>query len=427
MEIHLPTVTLVSILTTAVLGLVFCYIWLRERSDPLIGWWGVAQLILATGIVFGGGAAPLANSVGLSVFGQALIALAAGVIFKAVREFEGRTLNPLWIVVCPVALVVVSALGLVSFDDRLMISCTIVAVFYLLAAAELMRAYSEPLLSRVPAAVLLALSAAGYLAWTPLVLTMPVREVGLLYTSKWFASVVLAALLCRIALSFVILAIVKERQELRQRMYALTDPLTGLPNRRALFAAADALTAHGKFLKGEPIAVLVFDLDHFKKVNDTFGHHVGDRVLQLFAATISDQLETGSIIGRLGGEEFAAILPGAGTETAALKAENVRAAFENAAGIIEGYPVAGTVSIGVAVNDDMACQLGVLFHRADGALYAAKQAGRNRVRLVAPTEVGPLLTDEAVPANWFAADEYPTSRHGLIRRYRGSATGMDAA
>jgi diguanylate cyclase (GGDEF)-like protein len=426
MEIHMPTVTLVSVLATAILGLVLCYIWWRERSDALIGWWGIAQIILATGISFGGAAAST-NSTALSVFGQSLIALSAGVQWKAVREFEGRSLNPAVLLLCPAIVAVISAVHVVTFDERLILVCTMLATLYLLAASELVRKGSQQLVSRIPAAALLVMSAIGYLAWMPLVLLMPVREVGLVYSSAWMAEVVLAALLCRIALSFIILAVVKERQEQQQRAYALTDPLTGLPNRRALFAAANTLAAHSKFLKGDPIAVMVFDLDHFKNVNDTFGHSIGDRVLRLFADTISDHLDAGSIFGRLGGEEFAAILPGAGTDTAARKAESIRAAFEDSAGVIDGLPVTATVSIGVAVNESIACELGVLFHRADGALYAAKQAGRNRVRLIAAAETAPLSEAEGTSPRWFPEDSKTMPRPGLIRRYRGSGPGADAA
>ncbi len=92
----------------------------------------------------------------------------------------------------------------------------------------------------------------------------------------------------------------------------------------------------------------------------------------------------GTILGRLGGEEFAAILPGADLSAAAAKAERVRAAFADTAAIIDGLAVAGTVSIGVASHDDIDCDIGALFHRADGALYAAKQTGRNRVQVIGP-------------------------------------------
>jgi predicted signal transduction protein with EAL and GGDEF domain len=92
----------------------------------------------------------------------------------------------------------------------------------------------------------------------PLTLTMPIREVGLVYASSWMPAVILIALLSRIALAFMVLAIVKERQELHQRMYALTDALTGLPNRRALFESADELAEHRKFLKGELTVAVLF-------------------------------------------------------------------------------------------------------------------------------------------------------------------------
>src|SRR3972149_7631756 len=102
--------------------------------------------------------------------------------------------------------------------------------------------------------------------------------------------------------------------------------LTGLPNRRALFEAADAI-GHDRDLKGDAIAVLIFDLDHFKQTNDRFGHALGDRVLKLFALTAHANLNGPSIVARLGGEEFAAILPGADPLEAACAGGAVGPAF----------------------------------------------------------------------------------------------------
>ena len=170
---------------------------------------------------------------------------------------------------------------------------------------------------------------------------------------------------------------------------------------------------------------MVLDLDHFKKINDTYGHRFGDRVLQLFADTLADELDSGTILGRLGGEEFAAILPGADLSAAAAKAERLRAAFADTAAIIDGFPVAGTVSIGVASHDDIDCDIGSLFHRADGALYAAKQTGRNRVQVIGPLE--PMLFEESsfdihvVPPRWFGDRRVPAPTERTARRYRGSA------
>ena len=425
MTLDMPTISVVSLAATTIVGLLLCFVWWRERSSALIGWWGVAQLVMASGIAFAATASAVKQP-SLTVFGQALMVLSAAIMWMAVRGFEGRRLNPLLVAIWPCGVVIAAATGLVAnFDQRLILASTLMATLNLMAAAEFTYQETDRLVSRWPAIVLLVITGASFLAWMPLTLTMPVREVGLVYASSWMPSVILIALLSRIALAFMVLAIVKERLELEQRMYALTDALTGLPNRRALFESADELADHSKFLKGEPVSVMVFDLDHFKKINDTYGHRLGDRVLQQFANTLLEELDAGTILGRLGGEEFAAILPGVDLSAAAAKAECVRAAFANTAAVIDGLAVAGTVSIGVAAHDDIDCDIGLLFHRADGALYAAKQTGRNRVQVIGPKE--PMLFENTgldahvVPPRWFGERSVlaPTAR--ATRRYRGSA------
>jgi len=425
MILDMPTISLVSLSATTLIGLLLCFVWWRERSNALIGWWGVGQLLMAAGIAFAS-AASFVNDDALSAFGQALMVLSAAISWMAVREFVGRSLNPLWVAVWPCAFIIFCATDIAgSYDQRLILASTLLGVLHLLAAAEFTRQHNERLIARWPAIVLLAVLGLGYLAWMPLALTMPVREAGLVYASAWMPAVILIALLGRIALAFVVLAIVKEREEVRQRMFAMTDSLTGLPNRRALFESADALIAEQRFSSTDPVSVLVFDLDHFKKINDTYGHRLGDQVLKLFSETLLDTLDEHCIIGRLGGEEFAAILPGAALRAATETAEDVRGAFAASAMVVDGHQVAGTVSVGVASCDDGACDLGSLFHRADGALYAAKLAGRNRVQSVTPsdtTQFDSHGTEAPVP-RWF--DDRPEARNQMrTRRYRGS---VDAA
>ena len=113
---------------------------------------------------------------------------------------------------------------------------------------------------------------------------MPIGEAHWLALSTWSPGIILLTLLLGIALAFIVLSMAKERQELQQRVDALTDALTGLPNRRALFEVADAL-GQNRQIKADAISVLIFDLDHFKETNDRFGHALGDRVLRLFATT----------------------------------------------------------------------------------------------------------------------------------------------
>lgn len=423
MQLDMPTISSVSIWVTAVLGLVLVFTWWRERTSALTGWWGVAMLIMSAGIIFAVIAA-YDGSPNLHAFGQAWIILASALMWMAVRQFEGRRVSPFWIVVWPLGFLVAYYSGLLnSFDTRLIVATTLMAGFSFAAAFEFSRDTSEGLISRWPTVLLLFLLGAGYVTWMPLTLSMPTRDAYEAFSSTWLPVVILIATLERIALAFLILSIVKERQELKQRIDALTDPLTGLPNRRALFEAAAQLAEHGKYLRGDPVSVLVFDLDHFKDINDRFGHRLGDRVLRVFANTLADNLETGSIAGRLGGEEFAAILPGADLTTAAATAEAVRSAFATSAAFIDGTKVAGTVSVGVATHDDIDCDFDTLFHIADGALYAAKSAGRNRVELVAPCncdELGMAASQGATPKRIDTPLESLPERLANTRRYRRS-------
>jgi diguanylate cyclase (GGDEF)-like protein len=146
----------------------------------------------------------------------------------------------------------------------------------------------------------------------------------------------------------------------------------------------------------------MFDLDHFKGINDRFGHAVGDTALRAFAESIQTTMRDGDVIGRLGGEEFAAIVLGSAND-AAIAGERVRAAFEAAGAVIAGHQIGATVSIGVADGLASACSIEHLLARADAALYAAKQAGRNRVicapeaRLPAEQPVGADLTPAGIP------------------------------
>ncbi|RYF70123.1 MAG: sensor domain-containing diguanylate cyclase [Comamonadaceae bacterium] len=169
--------------------------------------------------------------------------------------------------------------------------------------------------------------------------------------------------------------------ELRQAMAGLelesmTDALTSLWNRRSLdrrLHAAWDLRARER----SPLSLLMIDLDHFKRINDTHGHPVGDQVLAQTAAIIRDQIGTDGLAARFGGEEFCVVLPGMDGETARQRAEQVRRAIEGAS-----WPAAAvTASIGVAtaVADEEGSP-NVMLTRADRALYAAKRDGRNCVR-----------------------------------------------
>jgi diguanylate cyclase (GGDEF)-like protein/PAS domain S-box-containing protein len=175
----------------------------------------------------------------------------------------------------------------------------------------------------------------------------------------------------------------KRRAEQRAReatLLASTDELTGIANRRAFMGQLDReIAAAAEF--GWPLAVAMFDVDHFKLVNDCYGHAVGDRVLQLIAARAAAVVRGGDMVGRLGGEEFGILMPGATLEEAAIIAERLRQAME-ATGDSDGSLPTVTVSVGISARDSHD-DAAALLADADVALYAAKGEGRNRVRIAA--------------------------------------------
>ena len=125
--------------------------------------------------------------------------------------------------------------------------------------------------------------------------------------------------------------------------------------------------------------LLLFDLDGFKRINDTFGHHVGDRVLTTFCGVATAALRPDDLFGRLGGEEFAALLPQTSLDEGLAVAERIRSDFEATTLEVGANTLAATVSVGVAMSIDPSPNLADMIEAADRALYRAKANGRNRV------------------------------------------------
>ncbi|GLQ08719.1 GGDEF domain-containing protein [Devosia yakushimensis] len=159
----------------------------------------------------------------------------------------------------------------------------------------------------------------------------------------------------------------------QHRSEAMTDALTGLLNRRALF------DAHGSGRLAPGTAIIMFDLDHFKDINDRLGHAVGDCVLQDFAGLIRDGIRPADAAARLGGEEFCVVLTHLPQRSAAAVAERIRAAQE-----LAGIAISSTVSAGVAISGVDGDSFEALLRDADEALYKAKSNGRNRVHAPGP-------------------------------------------
>lgn len=176
-------------------------------------------------------------------------------------------------------------------------------------------------------------------------------------------------------------AIIRARLEAELRELASTDYLTGLPNRRYFFTQMETELARMQRLDGQRAAVLMLDLDHFKRVNDKFGHATGDALLKHFATLMKDELRKIDTVGRVGGEEFAILLPAADPDAARSFAERLRQKVEETPLVLNGQAIPITVSIGVAVMKATDSCADASLIRADRALYLAKKGGRNRVKI----------------------------------------------
>ncbi|MGF6180660.1 diguanylate cyclase (GGDEF)-like protein [Massilia sp. UYP32] len=187
----------------------------------------------------------------------------------------------------------------------------------------------------------------------------------------------LAGYMLMIVNGFGFLLLCKQKDDARMARLASTDCLTGLPNRHAFMERAERARLASQRQR-HPLALMMIDIDHFKQINDRWGHASGDDALQVFARTARDVMREHETIGRLGGEEFAMMLPGADIDAAMQAAQRLRQAVRAATVITSGPSYTMTVSIGVVVldpNEDLSAALA----RADHALYTAKRAGRDRV------------------------------------------------
>jgi diguanylate cyclase (GGDEF)-like protein len=256
---------------------------------------------------------------------------------------------------------------------RTSLSAAIIATFMWLTAYEFWRGRAE-LVSRWPAIFILFANGAVFLLRSPMITQLAWPTGEHVFASAWLTVISTESLLATISTAFILLAMAKERAELRHKTAAKTDALTGLPNRGSFFQEAASLSQTGS----RPLALLMIDLDHFKSINDQFGHAVGDRVLKIFAQTTAGNLRPTDLVGRLGGEEFAVLLPGASEEGAWIVAERLRSAFADAATTVDGLPVHATASVGMSVLNP-GQDMNALLDLADQALYRAKAAGRNRV------------------------------------------------
>src|SRR5471032_24991 len=381
MNLDVNTLFMVTVYVEAILGLLLLFVWAQNTQIHAVCWWGFAHLIRAASVVLFGmyGSAPDLITIDLA---NALLFTAFAVTWTGARVFDGRPVEPVYLVTGAVLWLLVCRLPVLSeaVDVRALIASGIITAYTWLTAYEFWRGRSEQLVSRWPAIFMLFAHGSLFLLRTPLASMLPWSPTNNMFGSVWLTVLSFEALLFTISIAFILLAMAKERTELRHRTAAMVDPLTGIANRRAfLHDAAQLAKRHSSHPR--PTAVLLIDLDHFKSINDRFGHALGDRVLEIFSDAARKSVRASDLIGRLGGEEFAAVLYDTSRDKAVAVAERMRETFAQLAQDVNGRPVCATVSIGIVHCEGTVLEVPELLAQADQALYYAKERGRNRVEV----------------------------------------------
>ncbi len=374
MSLDTTTLYFVATMVAALLGAMLLFFGKQEKI-PALNWWGTAYLLGAASIALWTLAGSTLGAM-LSLALNALGFVACGMVWNAARVFHGRKPNLPGLMLGAVAWVAaVMALQPEASALRLTIGAGIVAIYAALTAAELWSERRKTMQKRWPAIAVPVLH--GF------VLMLPILLGGLLHphdnafaSSVWVTVFAIELVLYAVGTVFVIFMLVSERTVSAHKTAASMDPLTGLFNRRG-FAEATSRVIEREANAGRPVTVMIFDLDHFKSINDRFGHPAGDEILKLFATVVINTLRITDLSGRIGGEEFAALLP-CPLEEGVIAAERVRETFAASGIVVQEGPVETSVSIGVA-GGPAGTELEVLLAAADSALYQAKRNGRNRV------------------------------------------------
>ncbi|WP_375737548.1 GGDEF domain-containing protein [Pseudomonas boanensis] len=379
MQLNIPTLMLVDIYILALVGILMLHAWRRGRREPTLGYLAAMLLLGALGTVLGG-----LRGIGMDyvplVIGNVVLQLCGAMNWTAMRVFAGRQPHLPGICAGAViwALLCLNPAFYESLTVRVALSSIITVSYAGLSAFELWRSRKSLEVAYVPALVLTIFHMGFYCVRIVVDRGMPFEQA--LASSgqgtSFFSLLVFETLLYAIGIAFVTLAMVKERAELKFRAAAYCDPLTGVGNRRAFMSSGEYLLASCEH-RQEPAALLLCDLDYFKRLNDNFGHAAGDEALVAFSRIAVSSMRKQDVFGRIGGEEFACLLADADDEAAAQVAERIRREF---ADLPAQEPGLLSVSIGIAGTREAGYDLFRLLSLADEALYAAKDKGRNRIQ-----------------------------------------------
>jgi len=377
MSLDLPTLMVMQSFGLACAGAVLISAWMQNRAVLALATWGLADFLATAGLI--------SLMLGVtsqqpvwSAVGGALLCAQSGLIWKAVRNIDGKRAPLLLALVGPAA-IATGALVPALHDFTATLSISGGAIYTIAAGISLWLGRSDRLIARWPLIGLAAVHALALSIGTYSTLSGSTGENTVPAIMSLFGFIYFESLMFALGSAVFAFAMIKERNEASSMDAAHTDGLTGIANRGALLANAELALLRCRRAVA-PVSVVMFDLDQFKSVNDRFGHAVGDAVLKKFCEVTAAALRPHDLFGRMGGEEFAVVMPKCDIEMAFVRAEKIRVSFVESCRFVGGHQVKATVSGGVAATETSEETLDALLGFSDAALYLAKADGRNRIK-----------------------------------------------
>ena len=391
MQAHIPTMFLMVIVVSLTMATCTAALWRRGQTEGL-GYWTVALALHGTTFILYSlrNIAPdyltviLANLLLISVF---------ALFSEALLEFHQQRMPRLWLW-WPVA--VVGPLSLLEAEPLRILIVALLSCYQAALLLVILGRHRTQTAGRGQYFVMVgALMGLAIMCYRAVGAALGMGQLQITSSTPLQMITFLVSAIVMILTSMGLVLMTKERTDARNRMLALHDELTGLPNRRY---SLEVLT---RWLAGmergrQPLSLMMLDIDHFKRINDTHGHLTGDRSLQQLADILRARLRTQDHVGRLGGEEFLVILPNTTASGAHELAETLRRSVEQMASDSGDSSAPNmTISIGVrTLEADTRLNPEEAIDRADAALYQAKQKGRNRIETA---EVRVVTTPAAAP------------------------------
>lgn len=383
MVLDIRSLLVATALVCAVCAAARFLLWRMHPAMPGLLHWAWAGLFGTSGLLLIAFHKQLPVILSLSG-GQILIAGGLIVAWDGFRRFLGRTplsLPLLAGLATGVVFLVALSHEAQSVPMRSLVNATLIALLSGVIAGEIFRSAAGRGVALRATGVIYSLNALFFIARGISALT-ETAEVVPLVSSGFYAYALLWWLCVMLGVTLGMVLMASERLQAELDHQISRDPLTGTLNRRAFASQAEREVARTR-RSGQPLALLMMDLDHFKQINDRLGHAAGDGYLQLFVSVASGTLRAEDLLCRFGGEEFVALLPNTTASAALGVADRLRIAFAEAAGPTPAeLPASVTVSIGIS-EMKAAEPLEDMLRRADHALYQAKHKGRNRCEVAA--------------------------------------------